>query len=343
MSISITNNNKQIFSLLPDSIVDLYEIDFSNLQYNFEQLNDLYGLNIGAECIYRFCPAINGSNPIIWQSKSYQPLPIEMEGFNHNSDGSLPRPKIRIGNPEGIFSKIFYSNEDFINSKVTRKRTFVRFLDAENFNRGINPFGEPDPGSHYEDDVFYVNRKVSEDKQFIEIELVSVLELEEAFVPARIMMSDYCNWTYRCSIGCGYKGLPIETATKQDLTKNFGYLEGGGSVNSELYEDSSEVPEWNKESAYNLGDVVKITPLSVKNDYQKTESLFVCCQSHLVAKKHHPMIDRKYWMRDECDKTLSACKKRFSDETLKNFNKKDKTHEGLRFGGFPGISKYDIQ
>ena len=133
MSKSQSSLNKQLISLTPDAIVNLYEIDFSILQENFEQLKDLYGINIGADAIYRFCPMINGTNPVIWQGNSYQPLPIKMEGFEHKSDGRLPRPTLTIANPEGIFSKIVHSNEDFANCKVSRKRTYARFLDDENF------------------------------------------------------------------------------------------------------------------------------------------------------------------------------------------------------------------
>lgn len=326
-------------------MIDLYEIDFSNLQSNFDELKDLYGVNFGAEPKYRFCPMINGYNPIIWQGFSYQPLPIKIEGFEAKSDGTLPRPKIRIANPDGLFSKIFYSNEDFVNAKVTRKRTFVRFLDEENFPNGINPFGQSDPASQFNDDVFFVNRKISENKTMIELELVSVLELDEAFVPARIVLSDYCNWTYRCDIGCGYKGLVIETSDGRDLTKGFGFNGSGGIVNPSAYADVDDIPEWNKDnsSGYNLGDLVKVSPLNTKNPYKKTVSVFVCCQSHSRPEEHHPFLDRDYWMKDECTKTLSSCRKRFESEELKNFNKKNSTYQGLRFGGFPGTEKYNIE
>ena len=133
MSISSVNLNKQLISLTPDALICLYEIDFSVLQSNFDELAGALGINLGSEPVYRFCSMENGSNPIVWQGKSYQPLPIKMDGFEHQSEGKLPRPTFTIANPEGILSKIVYSNKDFLNCKVTRKRTFARFLDDENF------------------------------------------------------------------------------------------------------------------------------------------------------------------------------------------------------------------
>ena len=139
MAKSQSNFNKQLTSLTPDTVIDLYEIDFSNLQADFEALRDVEGINLASDPVYRFCPMINSTNPIVWQGESYQPLPMTMEGFEHNSDGRLPRPKLKIANPEGLLSSIVHSNSDFANCKVTRKRTYARFLDDENFgNRNFN-------------------------------------------------------------------------------------------------------------------------------------------------------------------------------------------------------------
>ena len=81
MAKASSNLSKQIFSLTPDTIINLYEIDFSNLQINFEMFRDQAGINIGADTVYRFTPMTNGVAPIYWQEKSFQPLPVSMEGF----------------------------------------------------------------------------------------------------------------------------------------------------------------------------------------------------------------------------------------------------------------------
>lgn len=343
--------NKQFNSLTPDTLIDLYEIDFSNLQSNFEMLEDLYGMNIGAETVYRFCPMINGTNPIVWQGKSYQPLPVKMEGFEQKSDGRLPRPTMTIANPEGMFSKIIHSNQDFANCKVTRKRTYARFLDDENFqnrnlnNVGVNPFGKADSNSHLPDDIYFINKKNQENRQYIEFELVSSLELEDSPVPARIILSDYCGWTYRCNVGCNYQGLPIETIEGQDLTVN---------VTPGTYpRKAQDVPEWNrygpggsKESpvGYKLGDVVKIIGKSSVDSYKKIPQVFVCTKNHVNASTHHPFFDKEYWLKDECQKNLNACKKRFDSRlsSLHSHNGASKS-PGLPFGGFPGTEKFNVE
>jgi lambda family phage minor tail protein L len=365
-----SNLNKQLVSLTPDALIDLYEIDFSSLQPNFEELKDLYGINVGAESVYRFCPMINGTNPVIWQGNSYQPLPVKMEEFEQKGDGRLPRPKFTIANPEGIFSKIIHSNQDFANCKITRKRTYARFLDSENFQQGQNPFGESDSNSHLPDDVYFVNKKTQENKNAIQFELVSALELEETFVPARVVLSGYCNFTYRCSIGCGYKGLPIETSDSKDLTHGFAAKQKSfdlssqsvdvGRVEVAKFGSVNGVPEWSRygheytngrwekgnESGnlgYNLGDIVKIIPRNANNPYKATPHVFVCVQAHADASKHHPFFSKDYWLKDECQKTIEACKKRFTDRSLKEYNGVNSSNPGLRFGGFPGTEKFPIE
>jgi len=364
MSNSSANLMNQSLSVISDSIIDLYEIDFSNLQSNFDLLSGVYGVNFGAEPVYRFTPVSNEGNPIYWQNKAYQSLPMLAEGFESKSDGRLPRPMITLANPHGLFSKIAHSNEDFANCKVTRKRTFVRFLDNKNFVNETNPYNSSDTNAHFPDDVYYIGRKTEESREAIRFELVSSLELENTLVPARVVLSGYCGFTYRCSVGCGYKGLPIETSNGKSLRSNFSYKMplvedkyNVGYIDPGLYPDgilSSEVKEWsrfgrNHDSSnpvgYELNDIVKIFPTKSSNPYNSTPQVFVCIQSHDAPAKFHPFFSQEYWLKDECQKTLEACKKRFSvhnrDENLKLYNQAN-SETLLKFGGFPGTDKFDV-
>jgi len=396
MSKSSSNLNKQVISITPDAVIDLYEIDFSNLQKSLEFLKDVYSVNVNDEPVYRFCPMINGTNPLVWQGNSYQPLPIKMEGFEYQGEGKLPRPKLTIANPEGLFSKILYANQDFVNCKVTRKRTFARFLDNQNFevsSRGVNDqnrnaFGRSDDAAHFPDDIYFINRKTSEDKNSIQFELVSALEMENAWIPARPIIANHCVWTYRCEIGCNYKGLPIETLEGKNLVRDLKYnssaqnsessdlnLASYGKVDAQRYTGKGQllnaVPEWYKfghryeesfsggntirnfikgtqenPEGYSTGDVVQIINHNSSNPYLNIPQVFVCIKSHRIASDHHPFLDTEYWLKDECSKSVSACKKRFGNiEELRGFNSiagtknpEAITHEStnLPFGGFPG-------
>jgi len=353
MGKSESNTNKELSSLTPDTLIDLYEIDFSNLQMDFEMLNDLYGVNLGADTVYRFCPMINGVNPIVWQGKSYQPQPIRVDGFEQKADGTLSRPTLSIANPDGLFSRIVHSNKDFSNCRVTRKRTYAKFLDEENFqNRnldanGKNPFGASDSQSHLPDDIYYINKKSNENRKFIEFELVSSLELEDSPVPARVVLSGSCGWTYRCNIGCRYKGLPIETGDGKSLTNS----ESGVSP-GQYPSLITDVPEWNRHGpggsaqateSYLKGSVVKILGKASSDPYRKIPHLFVCAKNHSSASLHHPFFDKEYWLKDECAKTLSSCKKRFSPAAGLDVFNGAQSSPGLPFGAFPGTEKFSFE
>lgn len=357
MGESEINLNRQMVSIMPDVIVQLFEIDFSSLQYVFEEFESLLETSPDYEPIYRFCAMQNGTNPIYWQGKAYQPLPIDASGFEKKSDGKMPRPTLRIASPAGLLSKIVKMNKDFLGCKVTRKRTYAAFLDNNNYlNRNINdllknPFGLSDPGASFLDDVFYINKKLGEQNSIIEFELSSVLEIEDSMVPARTIMSRYCTWTYRCSIGCKYKGLPIETSSGKLLTEGFAE-KNQGFIDANQYNDISDIPEWSKYGkngspgnlkGYELNDIVKIINSNSRDPYVATPKVFVCAKNHTVAKNFHPFFNKDYWLEDSCPKSIEGCKKRFSNEdaNLTPYNKAD--GKGLRFGGFPGTEQFPIE
>ena len=86
-----------------------------------------------------------------------------------SAKGELPRPKVSITNVQGLFSGLIRMYDDLIGAKLTRKRTFARYLDAVNFKNG-NPTA--DPNVQFPDDIWYQN---------------------------------YCQWKYRGG-ECGYTG-----------------------------------------------------------------------------------------------------------------------------------------
>jgi len=317
---------KQLISLTPDAIVELFEIDFSNMQENVKRIQDAYGASPGTGLKYRFCSSINTNQPIIWKGEKYNPMPIKLQGLESKNDGRFPRPNLTISNSGGVFSRIIYGNDDFVGCVVRRSRTYVRFLDKENFPENINPFGQGDTDAFLPEDLFYINKKMSENKEAIVFELSSSLELTNSPVPARKLMSNLCSWMYRCEIGCGYKGPPIETLRGESLSDLF---EGEAPARIEDIEDWSN----NNEGGYAEGDVVKIISTNSQNPIRKTPQVFVCTQSHADPFRHHPFLDKQYWAKDDCPKNLSSCKKRFEREGS-NSNR-------LSFGGFPGVLGYE--
>lgn len=136
--------------------------------------------------------AVMGS--IFWQGIEYQPFPIEAEGFDKSLRGTLPRPKLRVANVSGILSALVVEFDDLVGAQITRKRTFARYLDGQ---------VGADPSQFLPDDVFFIEKKVSENKVMVEFDLASALDLQGVQLPSRDIVAQLCNSEYR-GPECGY-------------------------------------------------------------------------------------------------------------------------------------------
>lgn len=172
--------NIQGFSYSP--IVELFQLS------NYDPSNSTISFN--------FCKL----NNIAYQGTSYHAVPCETEGFEYNSGGTLPRPKIRVSNVGGIISNLIYNYNNLIGAKLTRKRTLEMYLDGQ---------PQADPSAYFPDDIWYVERKTAEitfgEKPYVEWELSSILDLEGKTFPGRIISQNVCLWRYR-SAECSYAG-----------------------------------------------------------------------------------------------------------------------------------------
>lgn len=347
-------NIKTLFDLDPSSIICLYRID----------LKDKGG--------YLFHAGENGFHQkIVFNSQSYDFFPIKAEGFEMHGDGRLPRPKLTFSNHQGVISLRLGFFKDFINYKVTRIKTFVKYLDNINFPDNFNPHAEPDPDASFSEDVYYINQKVREDDNIVEFELVSLLELENANIPARTVYYNTCPWVYRGDIGCGYKGKPIaDTKDKRFVPSGYqphlnseGRVIEASEVGREVYfsgdftsrefapENSiGAYNDWEYSKTYNKGDVVRIVPIDQDSSTNPID-LYVCLNNNVQS---NPIYDRKDWVKDECSRTLCGCRLRFSDfatgagggvrvgeDASDGDNTWIESRNGLPFGGFPGVEPYE--
>jgi len=186
----------------PSGIIELFELVlFANIH--------------GADFTYRFHAGTNETTSygnVIWDSNTYSALPIEVDGFEYNAEsGTLPRPTIRVSNLFGAISAILLdvnnttAGNDLTGAKLTRIRTLVRYIDAANFTGGTNPYGTPDTTAKLPDEIYYVARKVTEDRELVEFELAAAFDLAGVRAPKRQCNANLCPWIYKGS-ECGYSG-----------------------------------------------------------------------------------------------------------------------------------------
>lgn len=187
-------------------LVELFEIDLSP---------------IGVAEQYYFHNGVNAlGNDVVWQGQVYTRFPIEASGFGKNGSGQQPRPTLRIANITGLLGALVRANEDLVRSKVIRRRTFLKYLDASNFAGGVNPTA--DANVHLPDEVWFIDRKASQNQVFIEWELASAMDLSGMLLPRRQCIQSVCTWQYR-SAECGFTGgavADIADVQTTDLAKD---------------------------------------------------------------------------------------------------------------------------
>jgi lambda family phage minor tail protein L len=109
-----------------------------------------------------------------------------------------------------LVGAIATANDDLIGVKFIRRRTFLKYLDAVNFAAG-NPTA--DANVHFDDEIWFIDRKASSDQVFVNFELASAFDLQGVQLPRRQCIQNVCTWRYR-SAECSYAGPAI--ADKND-------------------------------------------------------------------------------------------------------------------------------
>ena len=131
---------------------------------------------------------------IVWQANTYSRMPSKASGFEYSGKGSLPRPTFTLSNLLGTITSIIQlTNQttpfsDLSGAKVTRRRTLSRFLDEENFPSNVNPYkeGSVDPSAELPKEVYFIERKILENRDVVQFELVSTFDLVGISAPKKL-------------------------------------------------------------------------------------------------------------------------------------------------------------
>ena len=143
--------------------------------------------------------------------KVYEPFPVQTEGFDMTSKGTLPRPRLTISNlnpslsntftvanggsalPSGTISammlevnKITVGN-DLIGSTLVRIRTLRKFLDSANFN---STNATADSTQKFPDEIYMIARKVVENQEIVQFECASMFDMAGVRGPKRQILPD---------------------------------------------------------------------------------------------------------------------------------------------------------
>ena len=194
MAIPFSELNK----INPSSIIELFELELT------------VGLHIPAgnpnnlDTVFRFHAGANLNNfgQIKFNNNLYQRVAVQIEGFEDTGKGTVPRPTLTFSNLGGITKdgtvmtmsdflaivNLTTPGNDLLDAKVTRLMPLASALDNDNFV-GDNPFGTPST-DRLQDRIYFIDRKSVENRQVVQFELVSVLDMQKKKIPARIVTRD---------------------------------------------------------------------------------------------------------------------------------------------------------
>ena len=345
--------NSEIGSLTPSAMISFYEIDLSEISPTIAA-----STNFSASAnqpitngIFRVYNDYNlykiSNNPygtIKWQDNIYYPFPIQAEGFEYSTAGTLPTPRLIIANwnPDRTQNSFFNyirmqieSLGDIVGAKFTRVRTFLKFLDGSNFENGVNPYNNNPNLYEMElpNDIYYIDRKSVENKDLIEYELSTTLDLENISLPGRTIYSKKCPFQYRGE-GCCYEynsrlsyihsGVYAYVDNPNISVKGLLTAPPVSTINDELFVGS----------VFSTGDAAGVTAinrltgtLGNKGSWQENVNYvsgdftfinkngisfyYVCTQNHTSDFLNNVPPNKIYWTDDSCSKSINACRLRW--------------------------------
>ena len=345
---------KSLLDIEPSAIIELYELYF----------------DVGQEPFRFHAGTNNVTKNIIWNGNSYYSSAIEVEGFEANLLGRLPRPKVTVANSDFIISNILRDYSDFRNGKFVRIKLFLKYLDAVNFDGNENPYGVPSPLHYISKEKYLVSQKIIENKQLVQFELITPFDLESLETATRAIYGRYCYWQYRGS-GCNYQGDLVCQENDKDFTffpsrdrgqviRASEFLFNEGSFEAAILKFS-----WQINKDYDIGDIVYVSNIDFNGLKDPPRTWYVCQKVHKSSTTLTPGRSVDFWEKDGCSKSIQACKKRFSKGTYTPhsqnlisemdvtqafinaryiaYNDASVLNGILPFGGFPGTDKFKYE
>jgi len=188
---AVASSYEELAEIAPSAIIELFEM---TLDATLHGSSDTYRWHNGANA------DVTGN--IVWNGNTYTRLPIQAEGFDYTNTGSLPRPTLTVSNLDSTMTTLLIlvnattAGNDLGGATVKRIRTLKKYLDGE---------AAADPHAKFPDEVWYVDRKASENRDAVSFELASKFDLAGVMLPKRQLIANVCQWKYR-GAECGYTG-----------------------------------------------------------------------------------------------------------------------------------------
>lgn len=327
---------EEVAKLNPSPVIELYELDTRPC---------------GDGDVLFFHNGTGGyAVPVVFKGQSYTPIPIRVTGFELTGTGEPPRPTMSILNAGGFMSAAVLKLDDLIGAKLTRRRTFARFLDGESDAAPVE----------YPIDLYVVVQKTREDRLLVEFELGTGLDLDGVVFPPRTIQAQYCQHAAYRGEGCRFSGEYVVSGEgpapangmlnftgswdsltwyQRDDTVFFVYggvsgiykcIAAPGTSISGNTSSPADSSKWTRlqryRGMYNAATTDYVINDVVKRIFTTGPQLYIAIRNTVPV--NTPLSNTFFWRIDSCGKSLTHCKWRFDPRRLNQLP--------LPFGGFPG-------
>lgn len=159
------------------------EIGTANITSPYVELFTLDCSPIGGSTYYFTPSTVQGSaSTLTWQGHTYVAMPITSSGWEVQADGRQPKPSVTLAllNNSTMLTAI-KNLGDIIGAKVTRHRTFYKYLDGQS---------HADPNIHFGADIYIVDQKTAHNNEAVTWMLSSIIDRFGMKLPRRQILRD---------------------------------------------------------------------------------------------------------------------------------------------------------
>ncbi len=168
--------------------------------------------------------------------RTYEAIPVLMEGLDLSSDGAPARPSFMVANILSMFSSVVgdFTNNDLIGASLFRRRTLKKHLHGESAAGSAGTAPTEFPIIKY-----VIDRIASETNTTVVFEVAVPYDLENIKLPRRVVVGKYCSWQYQGAAsnrgGCSFPEDSILTIYPQYNAN------GGDSLQHRVYFNIDDV------------------------------------------------------------------------------------------------------
>ena len=123
--------------------------------------------------------------------RTYNAIPIQLEGFDVQSDGAISRPSMTVANIESTFKDALggLGFEDLIGRRITRRTTQEKYL--------VGNSGDSTPPVEFPSITYVIDRIASKSIMGVTFELAAPFDLAGIKLPRRVVIGGACPWKYQ--------------------------------------------------------------------------------------------------------------------------------------------------